>query len=149
MRRKSIVGIFICAGLFLIVQFACTKSGVIRQLNAAPRGPNCDTCTNSPSQIDKEVILYLTSTNWFDRGNGRFECDLMPLLEAQGVKADSANLLSVYIGLGRTATKMDPGIAIDYDGGTLVWFGYKLSLQLPSGGTVPIFQAIQLDLKWL
>jgi hypothetical protein len=70
-------------------------------------------------------------------------------VEGQGVKTDSANLSTIFIGLGRTAIKLDRGKAIDYDGGTLVWFGYKLSLQLPYGAQVPQFLAVRLELQWI
>jgi hypothetical protein len=113
-----------------------------------PTAPGCDTCS-SPTQIDKELILYLTSTNWQDRGNGRFECNLIPMVESQGIKTDSANLVNVDVGLGRTAIKMDRGVAIDYNGNSLVWFGYKLNLQLGPGGQLPVFLAIKLDLQWI
>lgn len=149
MRQKINVGILVFAAIFIVIQIACTKTPVMRQLNALPRAPNCDTCTTSPSQIDHELILYLTGTNWEDRGNGRFECNLIPLVEAQGIKTDSVNLVLIYIGLGRTAIKLDRGVSIDYNGGNLVWFGYKLNLQLGTNQLVPAFLAIRLELHWL
>jgi hypothetical protein len=137
-----------CGSLALFAGTACVKSGAGRQLSSLPPPISCDTCATG-TQIDKEIILYLTSINWADRSNGRWECDLVPLLEAQGIKTDSANLKTLYIGLGRDAIKMSPGISITFDGGSLVWFGYKLSLQLPLNGAVPNFQAVKLDLKWI
>jgi hypothetical protein len=130
------------------MQIACTKTPVVRQPNAVPRAPGCDTCTSSPTQIDKELILYLTGINWQDRGNGRFECNLIPLIEAQGIKTDSAYLVTIYIGLGRTAIKMDRGVAIDYNGNSLILFGYKLNLQLGTG-QVPGLLTIRLELQWI
>ena len=87
--------------------------------------------------------------SWTNMGNGRFECDLIPLVESQGIKTDSTNLLSIFVGLGRDAIKLERGNAIAYDGGTLVWFGYKLNLQLPISAQVPQFLAIRLELEWL
>ena len=149
MKQYSIFGILICAGLYTLIQIACTKTPVMRQLNAAPRAPNCDTCTNTPTQVDKELILYLTTMNWVDMGNGRYECDLIPLVESQGIKTGSTNLLSIFVGLGRDAIKLERGNDISYAGGSLVWFGYKLNLQLPIGTAVPQFLAIRLELEWL
>jgi hypothetical protein len=70
-------------------------------------------------------------------------------VEAQGIKTDSVDLVLVYIGLGRAAIKLDRGVAIDYNGGNLVWFGYKLNIQLGANQTVPAFLAIRLELHYL
>lgn len=148
MKRYFNFGMLFYAGLFALIQAACTKSHIIRQPNAMPIAPGCDTCS-SAALIDKELILYLTGINWQDRGNGRFECNMIPMIEGQGIKTDSANLLSVYVGLGSTAIKMDRGVSVDYNGNSLVWFGYKLNLQLGPGRQVPLFLAIRLELQWI
>ena len=148
MKRNSIAGILLCVCLLLLFQTACNKSPVIRRVSGYP----CDTCTSTTgvTPIDKEVTINLIPTNWRDMGNGKFICEFEHLMEVQGLKLDSVRLLTIYVGLGRDAIKLQAGLPADYNGGSILWSGlYDLTLQLPTGAMIPQFLAIRLALHWI
>ena len=138
----------ICGTLGILLSSSCTKTGVMRQLNSLPGSIRCDTCFAN-LQIDKQVILYLDSSNWIDKSNGRFECDLGPLLAVSANPIDSFAILAIYVGLGRTGKKIMSAIPVSYDGGTLAWFGFLLIFQGLDGQQAPESLAIRVQLEWI
>jgi hypothetical protein len=148
MGGNFFLAVVFCAVLGLSLECACTKTGVIRQLNSLPGTAVCDTCS-APLQIDKEVILYLDSSNWVDRTNGKFDCDLSPLLAVSANPIDSFSILAIYVGLGRSGRKIIQATPVSYDSGTLAWFGFLLSFQGMPGQKAPQSLAIRVQLEWI
>jgi hypothetical protein len=148
MKRNSFLAFGLSVSLELLLVTSCTKSGVMRQLNTVPGIAGCDTCSSS-LQIDKEVILYLDSSNWVDKTNGKFDCDLAPLLAVSANPIDSFSIQAIYVGLGRSGRKIIRATPVSYDGGTLAWISYRLSFQGAPGQQAPASLAIRVQLVWI
>lgn len=130
------------SGLLLLI--SCTKTGVTRQLPAL----GCDTCSTS-FQVSKEVILYLDSSDWVDKSNGKFDCDLSPLLAVSANPIDSFAIQAIYVGLGRSGKKIIQATPVTYDGGTIAWMSFLLSFQAAAGQKAPQSLAIRVQLQWI
>jgi hypothetical protein len=143
--RKINLAMLACTGILLFFQIACNKTPVIRQVSGGPGSPSCDTCT---SAIDKEVIINVTTENWKEGYNGQYYCDLGHLMVGNGIKIDSVRVLIMYAGLGRDAIKLSSNNVVDYNGGTLLWYGfYTLRLTLAVGNPVPALIPIRIELE--
>jgi hypothetical protein len=136
-------------GLLLILFVSCSKNTGFRDLPSLIPGPACDTCRTLGGQADKEVILYAVRQDWVFRGGGRYECDLEPLLANQANPVDSIYIDSMVVGVAGNARQIKRGTAINYDEGTLVWFGFKLNFQAADSQTPPGLLTIRLAVRWL
>jgi hypothetical protein len=130
--------------LGLLVVISCTKTGAGRQLMSI----GCDTCSNS-LQVTKEVILYLDSSDWVDKSNGKFDCDLVPLLAVSASPIDSFAIEAIYVGLGRSGKKIIQATPVNYDGGTIAWMSFLLSFQAATGQKAPQSLTIRVQLQWI
>ena len=146
MKGKTFLAFVLCASIGFLVTFSCTKTGAGRQLNASPGG--CDTCSTN-FRISKEVILYLDSSDWIDRSNGKFDCDLAPLLAVSANPIDSFSIQVIYVGLGRSGRKIIRATPVNYDGGIIAWMGFLLSFQAAQGQQAPQSLTIRVQLEWI
>jgi len=148
MKGNLSLAIVLALGFGFVFSASCTKSGVIRQLNVRPGIGGCDTCSY-PLTVDKEVILYLDSSNWVDKTNGRFDCDLAPLLAVSANPIDSFSIQAIYVGLGRSGRKIIRATPVNYDGGIIAWMSFMLSFQALPGQGAPTSLAIRVQLEWI
>ena len=130
----------------IIFVMSCSKDAHSwSRSTASPTPSTCDTCAGSSIATGKTVIVYPQGSDWADRSNGRFECDLEPLLKNMVSPIDSYYINYFYIGRwGRDAKRLKSGIAISYDNGSLTWFGYKLNFQALNGQSPPESMALKL-----
>ena len=129
----------------IIVLVPCSKdSHSWSRSIASPAPPPCDTCGGTNIATGKTVIVYPQGADWVDRSDGRFECDLEPLLKNMVNPIDAYYINYLYVGSGRDAKRLKNGVAIKYDNGTLTWFGYKLNFQAPNGQSPPESMALKL-----
>ena len=145
MNKIPILPTILLSVMGIIVLLSCSKDDHSWSRSiASPAPPPCDTCAASDIATGKTVIVYPQGSDWADRGDGRFECDLEPLLRNMVSPIDSYYINYFYIGSGRDAKRLKSGVAISYDDGSLTWFGYKLNFQAINGQSPPESMALKL-----
>lgn len=145
MKKISFLYAFTVIAPGIIFLLSCSKeSHSWTRGTPDPTPPACDTCGGPNIATSKTVIIYPQGSDWTDRGDGRFECDLEPFLKNLVSPIDAYYINYLYVGSGRDAKRMKTGIAINYDNGSLAWFGYKLNFQASNGQSPPESLALKL-----
>ncbi len=145
MKKIRMLPILALSAMGIIFVMSCSKeSHSWTRATPSPTPPPCDTCAGPAIASGKTVIVYPQGSDWADRSNGRFECDLEPLVKNMVSPIDAYYINYLYVGSGRDAKRLKNGIAISYDNGSLTWFGYKLNFQAPNGQSPPESMALKL-----